>query len=703
MNGLREKIIDNYKAENFNNAEIVKFNEKNYLNYYKISELNELTSDWFPLSCYIDSKTSELVYGGCGNVFHTYVEGETGSGKTTRLVIQSINALCNLKNKPSFVVVDPYGEVYENTSEILSRRGYDIKILNADDPTHSNTYNPFASLTKKVLLDGEINYDVLSQIRKISELVVPVNSKDEPIWEQGACSYFNGLILDCFEDLLEGFLSPENINFYNLLERHFWLRLELADLGDRNILKIPHYEKKGKSCLSVQKMLGVTNNADKTRDSYFGVFENYAEKFCQKSVYQLSSSNTINLEKAIERPTIIFIQSGLSSIGDSLVSLLLNDLYHVVVRNGKKSSTKNNIRPIHCFIDEFANCNFGSGDEFIKMLTTSRKFGMFWHMYLQCDAQLDKKYNSQEIGNIIRANSTEIFLGSQDFKTIDRFARSCGQKTIESLNSKLYQNEASFETVSLITTDKLMTTEPGYMYIKVNKKPLLYSYFEAFYNCKEFERYRDITYPTNLFDYTKTLKLPIAEKKKKRYDWFFDDLPDRYDELCDKLRWMITDKGNVILVCDINEQEKEKFESKPYIAESELFLVIDKTNIEKDQNDLLNVEFNEFIKTCDVPNTLYELSRYSSIPNIITNYFDNTLQKPTLDINQLKFVIIETYVINNNFSEIKLWQKNFQNEVNGLVNNKLLPVSILEIYKDAQKEMESFTLENILDIKKIVD
>ena len=52
-------------------------------------------------------------------------------------------------------------------------------------------------------------------------------------------------------------------------------------------------------------MISVTNNAEKTRASYFGV---------------------------VEKTTAIFIQSGSTNIGDHLISLMVNDICNIAVR-----------------------------------------------------------------------------------------------------------------------------------------------------------------------------------------------------------------------------------------------------------------------------------------------------------------------------------------------------------------------------------
>lgn len=511
MQNFRNLLIDDHIAENYPNAKIVNYDDKDSgLSYYTAEELHDVDADWFPLCCFRDKDSGKLIYGGKDKIIHTYTNGETGSGKTTRYVMQSVRALSCLKNKPSFVIVDIHGEIIENLYKHLKGEGYKIKILNCDDPSHSDTYNPLATLAADCKKSRKLSHDTVDAIRRISEVIQPIESDRDPIWDRGALSYTNGLILDKFEDLVEDNIPIESVNMYNIFQNHYWLRSELnQNYCGSNLARIPHYGKKGHRRLSVQKLIGVTDNAEKTRASYFGVVENHFDVYGQPSFYMLSSSNSIDVEEFINEPTVIVIQSGDSVTGDTLVAMLMNDIYSKVVKMGRMNADKTLPRKIHCFLDEFANCNIAEGKEFIRMLTTSRKFGMLWHLMLQCDVQLERKYD-REIGKIIRANCTEIFIGTNDYETALRFADSCGKKTIESMKSRMMNELPNLETVNLMTTEKLNLTPTGHMYIKCNRSPLLYSYFEAFYNCPEFEKLDNIidAYPVNNFDYTETLFFP---------------------------------------------------------------------------------------------------------------------------------------------------------------------------------------------------
>lgn len=258
-----------------------------------------MEEDWFPLCCYRDSK-DRLVYGGRSKLVHTYTEGETDAGKTTRFVMQAIRALTSMKSKPSILVVDIHGEIIENLYHHLKDNGYSIKILNCDDPSRSDTYNPFSELIIECKKSRTIDYEAINKIRKISEIIQPVEDSDDPIWDQGARSYTNGCILDKFEDLITDRLPEECMTLYNVIQNHYWIRSKMENgypVG--NLFNIAHYKEKGALALSVQKMIAVTNNADKTTASYFGIIENHYDTFGQPSLCSLSLNSTIDISSFI--------------------------------------------------------------------------------------------------------------------------------------------------------------------------------------------------------------------------------------------------------------------------------------------------------------------------------------------------------------------------------------------------------------------
>lgn len=713
MNSLRTDIINKHRAY-YNNCKLVNFNdqENSGLEYYSLNDLQNIDKDWFPLGCVKDKQTNKLLYGGKSKIYHTYVEGETGCGKTTRVVIQSLTALSHMKNKPSFIVIDPFGELCENTYNNYKKLGYNIKIFNCDNPSLSDTYNPFDCLCDEVIDKGCITNNVENKTHKIAKIIVPVKSEKDPIWEMGAGSYLSGLMLDLLEDLKDGKVKKENINFYNIAQRHYWLRDQILQNGDRDILQIDNYAKKGITSPSIQKMMAVTNNAEKTRDSYFGVLENCLDDFCQKNVYQLSSNSTIDIKQILTTPTVVFIQTGSTSVGENLASILIDDLYNYIEQKARQSLNKKLSRNVHIFFDEFANYNFGTGENFIRMLTTSRKFGMYWHMYLQCDAQLDNKYKSVEIGNIIRANATEVFMGSQDYKTIQRFSESCGQQTIESLQSKLFPENPILETVPLVSESNLMEIKEGFMYVKINKNPLLLSYFEPFYICDEFTKVDNILniYPNNKYDYEKTLKLPYEEKNINYNNNPFYEYSNKNDldyRIINSLTYVTTDSGNDIIVANVPlETAKQLVENDyvgdNYLSEDDLEIVCDRFELEEKYS--VTKFYMDYI---DDENTYYyvkQLEELSCVPTEMIEAMSTPLSSD-FEFNSVDFEddIIVKYIKENNFNKKVMYDNKFKKEIEKIKTYTFLPNEVIDCFIKANEKFCKYNLDYINTLKSLMD
>ena len=735
MQSVKESVIQSFIQENYPNAKLISWDDpESRLQFYTADQLQEVEVDWFPLCCRKEEESQQVLYGGRSGIIHTYTEGETGAGKTSRFAMQTIRALSCLKNKPSFLVVDIHGELAENLYTHLQKNGYDIKILNCDDPDHSDSYNPFAPLVKRCLESGTIDNEVIKGIRKIAEIVQPVVTKDDPIWEQGARSYTNGCILDKFEDLLQENIPPQCITLYNIIENHYWLRDHLVSQRG-GLMTIDHYREKGANTLSVQKMMSVTDNAEKTRASYFGVIENHYDAFGQPSLYQLSSHSTIDIDRFIDTPTVIFIQSGSTKIGDDLIAMLVNEIYTTAVIRGKNTARKMLPRKVHCFLDEFANSNIADGPEFIKMLTTSRKFGMYWHLLLQCDAQLDSKFDA-DTARIIRANCTEIFMGSNEYETMVRFARSCGQKTVESLGSLITQEVPTLETVDLITADKLNLTEYGHVYIKSNRHSLLHSYFEAFYNCPEFVPVEDIrsVYPVNNYNYKTTaffpdgtlpplsglasrvllylypkLKAKISALEKQFAGY---DLDGALNELLkhelinenddeDSVRVEISDRQYALLLLRQKKYNNWDTEVKPIPKKSAV-------QKEKERKSKKVTASGYFAMQSDLAKTLGQLTSLSDeFVELLCKKAEggglNADDEARISAPTVRFELIESFIMRNFFAEKEGWNQAFQKEHDIAMSIPQIPKPVKSAFAAALKEIvNELTLQNILEVKRII-
>jgi type IV secretion system protein VirD4 len=74
---------------------------------------------------------------------HCLIIGTTGSGKTIRFVIPTMQFLARSALRPSIVVTDPKGELYFSQSKLYQERGYEVLTLNLREPLkRSSCWNP---------------------------------------------------------------------------------------------------------------------------------------------------------------------------------------------------------------------------------------------------------------------------------------------------------------------------------------------------------------------------------------------------------------------------------------------------------------------------------------------------------------------------------------------------------------------------------
>lgn len=699
----RKQVIDGFIEDNCPNAKLVSYrDQESQLKYYTAEELEGVTGDWFPLCAYRDEKSGELIYGGRSGIYHTYVIGETGIGKTTRFCIQSIKALSSLKERPSMLITDKSGEIYENTYDLFKKRNYKVRIINCDDPARSDTYNPLSFIADEIISKGEITYDANESIRKIADIIVPIENTNDPMWDLGSRAYAMGTIFDKAEELIKGNYPEESFNIYNIIRNHDWIK---NAFNNKPVLKsLEYYRLKGNHDISVPKMECVVNAPPRTRESYYSAIESRYDTFGHPAMYALSSNSTVDLNEFINEPTVIFIQSSVGEIGDSLISLLINNLFKIVKKLGRSSKHKKLPRNIHCFLDEFANCNIASKNQFLEMLTTSRKYGMFWHMLLQNDKQFAVKYD-ENTANIIISNCTEIYMGSADYETRERFARSCGMRTVESLASRLNPDVITLESYPIMTAEKLNQVCNGKVYIKQSGHFLLESYYEAFYKCPEFKGCEDIMslYPYNNFDYKSTFCTP--------------------DDIMAKLKGGSSYEG----YDEEEEKEEEKFVNESFVTYEDT--VVTDEEIDDKDNESQEPPHDTF---CDEPIgriledlriaieknrrkiNLYKISQIKVMPiflkkAIVGIYLGETdlsqyAKQGSWRENIIKFEIIENLLLQNDFTDKKDWDNAIKKDCKKIMSIKYLPESLKKAFEDAKDEVvNEFTIGNILEIKKIIN
>ena len=88
-------------------------------------------------------ETGSRTFANYKDGVHCLIIGTTGSGKTIRFVIPTMQFLARSALRPSLIVTDPKGELYFNQSKLYQERGYEVLTLNLREPLkRSSCWNP---------------------------------------------------------------------------------------------------------------------------------------------------------------------------------------------------------------------------------------------------------------------------------------------------------------------------------------------------------------------------------------------------------------------------------------------------------------------------------------------------------------------------------------------------------------------------------
>lgn len=149
----------------------------------------------------------------------------------------------------SIIVTDPKGELLRDCGSSLKKKGYTIKVLNLDEKSHSNHYNPIVYVKKQ-----ETFYDVLEY------------EDNHKIQEDDVMTLINTLIANT---KVEGIDSTTG--------DPFWIKAEMIYLQAIFYYVIRHYDKQHQNFTTILKLIRLSspnNNGVSELDGLFQEWEN---------------------------------------------------------------------------------------------------------------------------------------------------------------------------------------------------------------------------------------------------------------------------------------------------------------------------------------------------------------------------------------------------------------------------------------------
>ena len=449
---------------------------------------------------------------------HALIIGTTGTGKTTMILEPTIRILAHTAEKPSLVIADPKGELFDHHAKALMNEGYDVRVYDLDNPYISSRWNPMEKPFKmyhqalniykeakkyqnctpeqagKARMEGreygdvwyefdgvafpneeELNKQlnsrkqelltaVSAEIKGIAASLCPVSQgTNDTIWEQGAQDFLNALMLAMLEDstdqrLGENKLRMDQYNFYNLYKIANKKDPTNADdaFGPLKRYCMGRPQTSNVSALA----LSVINAAPSTTKSYMSVLSGKINNLMSDmGICYATSGCDIQFTEFVDRPTAFFIKiPDHKKERHSLATICISQLYRTLVDVANNYPNRKLPRHVYFILDEFGNLPVIQ--DFGTMITVSRSRNIIFEIVIQSFTQLDTKYG-KEIAETLKSNfNIQIFLGTEDPATREAFSKSCGEIQLTTQEESTTENKGKTETSKSVSTSQQRVTRP---------------------------------------------------------------------------------------------------------------------------------------------------------------------------------------------------------------------------------------------------
>lgn len=353
--------------------------------------------------------------------------GGSGSGKSRSVMLPNM-----LQGFCSYIVTDPKGELLEKAGHFLADvKGYKIRVLNLDDKTNSDGYNPFVYIHPE--RDG-FEERVLSLIETIIINTDGGEKKEggDPFWGKAERLFLQSI----FFFTTDGFV-PEERNMSTVMK--LISMLEIGEEEDNRDSDLDYFAKIferrfGSNHIGVQQYNEFRSKASgKTAKSIVISAVARLAPFRTKEVTRIFSYDSMNLATVGEEKTAIFVvvpptDPSFNFIAGMLFTQLFQEIQYCATQVHKHDGQRLPI-PVRFLMDEFANT--AEVPNFVRILAYARSLGVGISIVVQSLEQLKKMYKD-EWGVIVDNCNELLYLGGVTHTdTLEFLSKLLGKATFD--------------------------------------------------------------------------------------------------------------------------------------------------------------------------------------------------------------------------------------------------------------------------------
>ena len=281
------------------------------------------------------------------------VIGGSGTGKSRFVVKPNL-----LQANCSYVVTDPKGELLQTQAwHLENKHGYKIKSFDLTDMSRSSHYNPFHYIRDE---NG-----VITMVKCLMDNTKGQGEKDD-FWTAMATNVITALCFFCIEELPE-----EERNFGTVMQLFKLETVDDSDPDHKSVLNemMDDLASRNSDSMAVKFYTDYKKASGKTAQSILSTVASRLQYFNFKSVVELTSDDTMELEKLGDEKQALFVVIPPSGGPfNFLVSMMYSQLFETLFHHASHDFIDQKL-PVHVrfLLDEFANGATRSATKTVEM------------------------------------------------------------------------------------------------------------------------------------------------------------------------------------------------------------------------------------------------------------------------------------------------------------------------------------------------
>lgn len=319
-------------------------------------------------------------YAVVADCVHAVVVSPSGGGKTRGSVYPTVDLL-TFKGEANVIVTDPSMEIFITARPCLERRGYDVTLIDLEEPRRGARYNPLALVTK-LFREGDAAA-AEARARETGAVLFPAQGNENDIFANAAGGVFAAV---CYVVATDPSVEDG--------ERHIWSCVETILEGTRRGTAAfkDWINSFGADSPVVSMAATFLASEGKLESSILASLHDGLQPFTSYNMRWLTSADELDIDRMVEGRSAVFVHTmGPNSPSNRIASLFLSQHWAEVQRLGKRRELRD------CWVvgDEFHSL---PKFDMVNAIENSRKYGLHYLMYLQSVSGLDPYRTYKEDG-----------------------------------------------------------------------------------------------------------------------------------------------------------------------------------------------------------------------------------------------------------------------------------------------------------------